>query len=138
MFNQSVINGRMREIELQLGTQRSWRIYAVDRWNEILKQKEYKNIEAKSGQEKWNVLKKELQKGLDPKYCGRLNELKDEFLKLIDWYFEGRKTKKDIYGNYELPSSIKHFPCILRTLIVLWWLVIIAAVSTIAMTIVFM
>jgi hypothetical protein len=112
----------MREIELELSMNRSWRTYALDRWYCILK----KNRKTICDQQKWNdlkvVLKKKLPKNRDPKYYEKLENLKEASLQLIKQYFETDGCK------YVPSSSTNHYPCILFTIILLCVLIIAVAV----------
>lgn len=135
MLNQRVNLKRMLEIEFQLGMQRGWQHRAIDEW--------YKKCGGKKptedSEEVWKELKPLLEKEIDPrKSAGNLDTLKDDLVNLIQRYFpKGHDKDRD---KYELPSSEKHFPCILYTMILLWvlvavmaaFLIIIAAISLIA------
>lgn len=119
MFNQGVINGRMRELELQLGVmQRGWRIYAVDRWYDSFGDKEPTD----KSDVVWEKLKPVLEKNVDPRSVDRLDILKGDLVRLIQQYFPKQQGKGD--HKYETWSSRKHFPWILYTLMSLWVLVI--------------
>jgi hypothetical protein len=121
--NQRINSGRMREIELELGMSRSWKYVALDNWFKILK--EDLSIETKSEPEKWDALKKELKQGLESKYHKKLEKQKDSILLLIKQYSEQNGKPK---YKYVSPSSKKHYPCILYTLMSLWVFVIAAVV----------
>jgi hypothetical protein len=125
-FNLGINNRRMREIDLILGTRKAWRIYAIDRWYEILKEKRWKD-EKKNEQEKWDTLVTKFKDDIDPKYHKELHKLRVDTLELVEQYFKnGRPINRN--GKFEIWMSKKHFPCILHTLMSLWVLVIAFAV----------
>jgi hypothetical protein len=130
-FNLGINNRRMREVDLMLGTRKAWRIYAIDRWYEILKEKKWEakkwEDKGKSEQEKWNALEFKFRDGIDHKYHKELHKLRADTLELVEHYFiNGKPINKN--GKYEIWMSQKHFPWIIHTLMFLWVLVIITAV----------
>jgi hypothetical protein len=104
MFNQGLNLRRMREIEVKLGMRKSLRILGIENWEEL--EQELNEFEQKeNNKDKFDQLKTEL----------------------LEWRQRKRESKE-----YEPPSSKKHFPCILCTLMSLWGLVIIEGIYFIA------
>jgi hypothetical protein len=117
--NQRINSGRMREIELQLGNMsRSWLTYAIDRWHEKFGDKKPTECDAQI----WQMLKLILISDLDDSLLNKIDTLQKRIVIAV---------KHSFRKEYERPSSQKHYPCILRTLMVLWALVAGAAMFVI-------
>jgi len=107
---------RMREIELELGMWKSWRVHSIDRWNE-LHISSSDTLDDKRIDEIWNILQEKLEKGLPKKYLGKLKQRKEELVRFCNRYRRQRW--------YEHPSRNVHYKVILGILIVLWLIAII-------------
>jgi len=106
MFNQGLNLRRMCEIEVLLGMRKSLRVRGIEDWKEL--------------EQELNEFEKE-QKNKD-----KFEKIKR---KLREWCQRKRESKE-----YEPSSSRKHFPCILRTLMGLWGLVILGAIYIIVIS----
>jgi hypothetical protein len=101
---------RMREIELELGMWKSWRIHSIDRWNELgIKRSD--TLDNKKIDEIWDEIREKLRKGLPKKYFVKLEQRKKELVQFCNccpqkWYEQ--MTRK------------LHCPTILFILIGLW------------------
>ncbi len=104
MFNQRLNLRRMREIEVKVGMQKSLRVLAIENWQE-LKQELNEFEREENNKDKFDKIKRELLE-----WCNCTKDCKE----------------------YEPPSSRKHFPCILYTLMSLWGVAIIAGIYFIA------
>jgi hypothetical protein len=119
LFNQQMNLKRMNEIEITLGLNRWWRVPSADRYYECKGSKEQKVD---------HVIKRLAEYSSDYEKI----QLKSNILKLIEnldfprnFIFRKSQQKKTIY---EPPSSRKHFPFILHTIMFLWVLIIASAV----------
>jgi hypothetical protein len=103
---------RMREIELELGMWKSWRIHSLDRWTE-LGLKRYELLNDKSVNQIWEKLKPELQKALhNDEHIKKLEMKKDELVQFCN-----------LHGSqkwYEHPSRKVALKGIIFILIGLW------------------
>jgi len=111
---------RMREIELELGMWKSWRVHAVDQWQEQNVRKDY-DKEFDDNKRVWNKLEKELKKDLNTKYAPLLNEREWGIVQLFRHYHpKGWWHRLKNKARYEQPSSKFHAKWISRTLLALW------------------
>jgi hypothetical protein len=102
---------RMREIELELKMQKSWRVNILDKWRELKLQKPYTLYE-KNIDDIWNKLLPKLRERLPEKYYAKLDERKNEFVQLC--------IITPIQHCYERPSRYWNIKFILGILIGLW------------------
>jgi hypothetical protein len=117
---------RMREIELELGMWKSWRIHIPDRWNDIRGRKiKCKRRKSKTSclfpnitkmRKKLCEMRKRLltkaQEGISEEYVELLNQKHKELFKIC------YRCKRQHW--YEKPSRQLHYKVILFTLIVVW------------------
>jgi hypothetical protein len=120
---------RMREIELELGMWKSWRIHAIDTWHDLHITNYDKQWDNRSIDERWAQLRDRLIKGMSSKYIEKLEANKDM---LIDWCNTTSKISPRRW--FQRQSSRLHFPIIFGTLMFLWFLL---AISTWVLPLVF-
>jgi len=120
---------RMREIELDLGMWKSWRVHSIDTWKD-LGFKSSDTLDDKKIDEIWNSMKGKLKERLPEKYFKRLRERKKELVQ-----FCNRCNRFHPQHWYEGRSRNLHYIVILSILIGLWlslilsvWLPLIAVI----------
>jgi len=138
-FNQSKGQERMREIELLFGMSYEWRIHAIDKyhkWLECFKRKESKLCDKQI----WKKVKRFLEKERNEIFNNFINEdnltekstkafnktLKEIENEIFLQCPKEKKCKRE--SDYEPPSSCKHYPWIINTIIALWVLVLVLSV----------
>jgi hypothetical protein len=110
---------RMREIELELGMWKSWRIHSLDRWTE-LGLKRHEPLNKRSINQIWEKLKPELQKSLhNDEHIKKLEMRKKELVQFCNLH-GGQKW-------YELPIRKVVHKGIIFILIGLWVFLIVMA-----------
>jgi len=100
---------RMREIELDLGMWKSWRVHSIDTWKD-LGFKSSDTLDDKKIDEMWNSMKGKLKERLPEKYFRRLREKKGtcsvlQSLQSFSPTTLVRRTKQ----KFALYSDTKHF-----------------------------
>jgi hypothetical protein len=98
---------RMREIELELGMWKSWRVHAIDEWQEMRKSKPCDN-------KIWSILVNKLKENLDTRHSELLEKRKETLVELV----------KRPYPEYERPTSKGVFKWILWVMISFWMILI--------------
>ena len=118
-FLQQINFQRMREIELELGMWKSWRVHTIDKWHKIGgHKKRHKKI--------WNELWEELKKNLDTKYSKLLDKRKRELVGLCIRYLSQKDRKKQKIDPKYVPSSGVFFACIFWTIFSLWVILVLS------------
>lgn len=112
---------RMREIEIDLGMWKNWRIKAIDTWNKQ-KFQYFDSLSSKNIDELWKKLRKELYKGISIKSRIKLDEVKSE---LINWCNMCNRDSR--YRWFTGPSRVFHYNSVLIILSLLWLSTIIVA-----------
>lgn len=110
---------RMREIELELGMWKSWRIHTIDEWQRIKDDKPF--------EKKLDKLVNILKENLNIKYSDLLSKRERALAEVV---------KSVRQSEYEIPTSRGHFKWILGTLFVLWGLFLILALAAATMAII--
>lgn len=113
-FLQQINYERMREIELELGMWKSWRVHALDQWP-------IKRYDKLSDKEIWDKLQKELKGNLNTKYSEQLEGREYILVKLFKRFHpKGCWPRLRNKVGYIRPSSKLHVKGIFGTLIALW------------------
>ena len=103
-FLQQLNYERLREIELELGMWKSWRVHSIDEWQDIQRGKPCDN-------KIWNIIGNKLKENLNIKYSELLDKREYAVTELV---------KPPYPAKYERPTSRGVFNWILRTIISLW------------------
>jgi len=146
-FLQQINFERMREIELELGMWKSWRVHGIDNWMEIrdrvgdewLKRSDELGDKCSAkllDKIVWDELKIRLGTNLNIEYFKRLDEKEGRLVELCKRYLPKKVckwSKNNPKPEYEPSTRKLHFKWIFRILFALWVLVILAGLGTIAM-----
>jgi hypothetical protein len=125
LFRAKINRERMREIEIVLRMDSWWRIDAIDKYHEMKKSTKCLEQKAKDIVKEIYADKTDDEKSqLESKIINLLKKI--EFFKKCHFILQKKQNKNEheYEYKYERPSSQKHYPCIIYTIMSLWVLVI--------------
>ena len=109
---------RMREIEVELGMWRNWRVHILDQWHRKRNELGFNDSDRLSDKDRkkiWDELLKELKIELSEEGFKQLLERKESLIKLCDRWQRGKP-----FRSYELPSGLESMTRIFCTVILMW------------------
>ena len=128
----------MRQIELELGMIKSWRVHAIDEFREQIKKEPFIGVSQRLCESQiedvWEKAKKKIEdEELYDRCLQELFKMKEkELLKLIKHEYQQDKP----FSKYE-QSSGSFFKCILCTIISLWILITLSGITRIILAFIF-